>query len=245
MRGIMNDRIDRLLKLQAMDVDLGELERRLREIPEGERRAQDRLKRKEAEAAQGSEGLKRTRESSRLMELDLAIREQKAQKLKSQRLQIRDNKEYDALSREIQHELDEASRIENRVIEALEDIDRVKARREALDREILADREALDRERARLAAELVDVEREAANARKDREEIASTIDEEDLKQYSRLAKRYRGEAVASVMDQACTGCRLRLSAQVVSNLLMRREMVFCPGCARILYLGDAITAEEV
>jgi len=241
----MNDRMEWLLRLQAMDVDLAELERRKHQIPEVERRARDRLRAKQERLARDRDGLTRARESSRLMELELAMREEKARKLKSQRLQIKDNREYEVLSRAIQRELDEASRIENQVIETLENIDEEKVRCEDVERELEAEREALEREKAKLAAELAETEREEAHLQKDREQVASAVDGEDLKQYSRLIKRYGGESVIGVQNQTCTGCRLRLPAQVLSNLLMEREMIFCPGCARILYLGDAITAEEV
>ncbi|MFH0965211.1 MAG: C4-type zinc ribbon domain-containing protein [Planctomycetota bacterium] len=241
----MDERLERLLALQSADVELQELRGRLGEIPRSIRRVEERLRALERKFTTSRERLKKRKEEGRLKELELASSEDKAHRLKLQLLQVRENREYQTLQREIEHELAEASQYESEAIAVLEEVDGLSAECKELAAEIESKRKELDGEKLRLAGELAALEGQLERQSKVRAELAAAVDSEFLSAYSRLVKRYAGQSVVPVMGQTCTGCRLRLTAQVMSVLLVGRELVFCPDCARILYIGDAITAEEV
>ena len=48
-----------------------------------------------------------------------------------------------------------------------------------------------------------------------------------------------------MIGQSCGGCRIALPPQVLAELLDDRKLILCPGCGRIIYLGEALAASDV
>ena len=242
----MNELMERLLGLQALDVEISALAARERDLPAQARAAETRLAAKETALQNTRESLKKAKEGSRLKELDLASLEEKLSKLKVQLLGARDNKEYDAFRREIQ-ELEAAiSAVEDEILAGLDRVDALKQRCREIEADIETSRAAIESGRDALRKELKQVQADLAHKRRDREGFQTQIDAVHLSQYDRLLRRYKGETVVPVRgDQSCSGCRLSLPKQVLVELLGAQQLVTCPGCGRILYLGEGVAAADV
>jgi len=70
-----------------------------------------------------------------------------------------------------------------------------------------------------------------------REQALVGVPEDLLFRYHRLARRYHGFAVARMVGEACTGCRVHLRPHMVQRVrqLDSEEIVECESCTRILY----------
>ena len=51
-------------------------------------------------------------------------------------------------------------------------------------------------------------------------------------------KGKEGLAMVPVRQNACGGCHLNLPPQVINEIQMKTELVFCESCARILYIEE-------
>ncbi len=71
----------------------------------------------------------------------------------------------------------------------------------------------------------------------ERQATASTIEPEDLAEYTRLRAKRRGIAVAKVVDRACSACGSTLNAALLSASHSPNALNFCDMCGRILYVG--------
>jgi predicted nucleic acid-binding Zn-ribbon protein len=60
---------------------------------------------------------------------------------------------------------------------------------------------------------------------------------ENLEMYLKLRKTKRGVAVASVSDEACTGCGSNLTPAEWQAARSPRQVAYCSSCGRILYAG--------
>jgi len=241
----MTESISRLLDLQKLDVELSALRERERQIPAASRAAEKSVLDKEAALAQTREDLKKSKETNRLKELDLASLEEKVARLKVQLLGIRDNKEYSAFHREIAAEETKISAVEDEILAELDRGDALKERCRRIEREIDQERQTLGTRRAQFDEELAQVVKEIREETARREELAGAISNEYLSWYSRLVRGFRGLTVVSVIGQSCGGCRIALPPQVLAELLDDRKLILCPGCGRIIYLGEALAASDV
>lgn len=71
----------------------------------------------------------------------------------------------------------------------------------------------------------------------ERQATASTIEPDDLAEYTRLRAKRRGIAVAKVVDRACSACGSTLNAALLSASHSPNALNFCDMCGRILYVG--------
>ena len=59
-----------------------------------------------------------------------------------------------------------------------------------------------------------------------------------VKKYERIIKSKDGLAVVTIANDACQGCFRVMPPQVVNEIKMNDELVFCENCARILYIEE-------
>ncbi len=59
-----------------------------------------------------------------------------------------------------------------------------------------------------------------------------------LARYEQIKSRYAANAVVEVEDDICTGCRISLPKSQADRL--KRGLVFCDHCGRILYHPDLV-----
>jgi predicted nucleic acid-binding Zn-ribbon protein len=85
-----------------------------------------------------------------------------------------------------------------------------------------------EREKLRREVERLEGEREAA--------LAGTPGN-DLALYDDLRSRYGGRAVALISDNGCSACGMELARSVPQAASNGSELVRCPQCSRILYVG--------
>lgn len=71
----------------------------------------------------------------------------------------------------------------------------------------------------------------------ERQATASTIEPDDLAEYTRLRAKRRGIAVAKVVDRACSACGSTLNAALLSASHSPNALNFCDACGRIMYVG--------
>ena len=138
---------------------------------------------------------------------------------------MRSNEAYKALQHAIQMAEAEIAKAEDRLLDRMiagEDFERqVKAAEKDL-KEVEA---AAQEDREKLNAEKKTVETEAAALTAEREKAVAALPEDILDHYDRIAKRHAGIAVAAVLDETCTMCRVRVRPHVFQALRRDRKSV--------------------
>lgn len=156
-------------------------------------------------------------------------------KYTEQQNNVRNNREFDAIGKEIEYQELQNQLCEKHIREytaalkvkkqALEDAEAVKAERSV---DLAAKREELDSIDAETAK---DVEALRAEEEKARE----VIDERLLTAYNRIRSNVRnGLAVVSVKRDACGGCYNRIPPQRQSEIRQGKKIIICEYCGRIL-----------
>ncbi len=148
---------------------------------------------------------------------------------------VRNNREYDSLSKELEYQGLEIELNEKRLKEYAAGLEQKKAQAETT-RALMAERTAdLDIKRA----ELVSIDKETADEMNkltaERAEACKKIDDRLLAAYDRIRGNVRnGLAVVTVRRDACGGCYNRIPPQRQFEIRQNRKAIVCEYCGRIL-----------
>ena len=154
---------------------------------------------------------------------------------KEQQNNVRNNREYDAITKEIEYQELEIELAEKRLKEYAAGIKNKKAQLESAEA-VVADR---DIDLSAKKAELESIEAETADqvaALQAKAEKAKTkIDERLFVAYNRIRRSVRnGLAVVSVKRDACGGCFNRIPPQRQADVRQGKKLIVCEYCGRIL-----------
>lgn len=164
--------------------------------------------------------------------------EENLTKFKSQLYQVRNNKEYDALTKEIDNSEDRIAKIkdENKALE--ERIEQIKVEVAEIEPEV----EKLNEEKAVKEEELGKII--AANETEEgkyvdfRNKAAEKVRKSDYNTYMRIRKALNGKAVVSINRGACTGCHNVVPPQRQLEIRQNKRIYTCESCGRMLVSSD-------
>jgi uncharacterized protein len=236
----MNPDLDRLIRLQHLETGADEARRKIADYPERTQALDARLQSSRERLSSVKARLTAAQEKRRADEKEVATVQIRLAKYKDQLLEVKTNREYQAMLHEIEAAQNDVRTREDRILEIMMEADELaaavkksEAELKTAEKEIAAERQALDREIAELRAEL---EETAAARRK----LASEIDRGVLAVFEQVAKGRKGVAVAEARNGLCTICHVRLRPQVFNEIRRNASIIQCDSCRRILYfLGES------
>jgi predicted nucleic acid-binding Zn-ribbon protein len=231
----LREEINRLMELQTIDRQLKELEQSLssiagrvvllREQNETNQQEFDRLSQQDAE-------ISATRKKA---ERELAEGEVRIRNKRMRLTLIRNEKELQALSHEIETLKDTNQRIESELMATLEGGDERTAKIKELTQAIAKGRTELADAEKEIAAEVEQLKASIDKHNRSREQVAAAVEPNLLSRYKMIFSRRAGVAVALAKGGTCQGCRMRLPPQLYNEIQKHLQIHFCPNCQRVLY----------
>ncbi|MBI5464896.1 MAG: hypothetical protein HY966_08100 [Ignavibacteriales bacterium] len=171
---------------------------------------------------------------------EIVALKEKIEKYKTQQFQVKTNKQYDMLTREIDMTQGRVAKL-TKELEILEGTAiTAKTDAEALAPEIeLAETELSERQ-TELDTVNKEHEEEELRLRHEREKVAVRIVKSDLAAYEKIRRAKDGKAVVPVKRNACGGCFNRVPPQKVLELRKLNAMLTCERCGRILVPDEIV-----
>jgi predicted nucleic acid-binding Zn-ribbon protein len=169
---------------------------------------------------------------------------QKVEKLKARTSEIKTNKEYQALLKEIEAAEQENKAIEDEILVLMEQIDVAAASITAAEKKARDDEETIVAEQKEHEAAFVKLEEELKESERQRQETAARIDPMVLAQYQKLLASKAGIAIAEARGESCSGCYMSIPPQVFVNVKKNSSIITCPHCGRILYYKESIVQKS-
>lgn len=230
----MVEKLKTLYKLQLIDDQLDVLEELRGDLPNTVKELENKItelkndiQNKEKQQRESTE----KRESNE-KEIERLLENQK--KFKAQLYQVRNNKEYDALTKEIDHTEEQINKMEAEN-DAL--VDLIKSLSQQIE-EILPALDELQKELKEKEADLKEIikanEREEQKLQTERKKIEEQIKKADLSVYMRIRKAKKGKAVVTIKRSACSGCHNVVPSQRQLEIRRNNKLFFCEYCGRIL-----------
>ena len=239
----MIDRLSTLYELQLLDDQLDELEELRGDLPAAvnELKSQmesikEQIDNKEIEK---KESLKKRKSNDAEVErLNVNLK-----KFKAQLYQVRNNKEYDALTKEIDHSEEQVEKLESESL-ALEDlVEKLKLEIEEITPQLDTLKSDLKEKEAELKKIIKANEREEIKLKDKRDNVAAKVRKPDYNTYMRIRKALSGKAIATIVRSACTGCHNVVPPQRQLEIKQSKRLFSCESCGRILVSQDI--AEEI
>lgn len=231
----MRQQIQLLEKLQEIDIEVERWENDLVRLPGEVQELARTLVAYRRELAEKRERLAQIEKSVKQKEQDLAKEQEKIKRSERRLLGIKNQKEYNALSREIKLGKKVAGELEEEILslmgeaEGLRDsLEKKEKEYQELEQTHLAKKQEADASADTARGALVSLTSQ-------KEKIREAIDQDFLKRYETV-RRVRGNALAEMLHGSCTGCHMAIPAQLTIRVLKQEEMIVCPNCHRILYV---------
>ena len=238
------EKIIALYELQKIESQIDEINRLKGELPFEVQDLEDdvagldtRLKNLAAEIEELNRSTKQKKE-----EIELA--KTKITKYEEQQNNVRNNREYESLSKEIEYQKLEIELCEKRIKEFTAEI---KNKKKAIEesKTTLAERK-IDLAAKKEELESIDAEtaKEVETLNKKAETVSAKIDDRLLSAFKKIrAGMHNGLAVVKVKRDACGGCFNRIPPQRQLDIRMSKKIIVCEYCGRIL-VSDLIDEEE-
>ncbi len=168
----------------------------------------------------------------------------KMEKYKSQQFAVRTNREYDALTREMDSTEEAIARLEKEMIqlEARATVARTEMEETKGTIEIVAVQ--LAAKQAALAEVSKLTEDEELQYQHQRQKTVARIAKSDLAAYERIRKAKKGKAVVPVRKGSCGGCFNRFPPQKLLELRQNEHMYTCERCGRIIVSDEIVEIVE-
>lgn len=231
----MNSDLDHLIRLQHLETVIDTARRRVAEIPLVQQALDARLSEQTAVVDGVKQRIAASQTARRDVEREVATLQSRLSKYKDQLMEVKTNKEYQAMQHEIATASEAVRSQEDRVLEFMEEgetlareLKEAEAALKTAQAEVTSERKTLDGEAATLQQRVLEMSA-------DRTEIAKQLSPAALGLFEHVARQRKGLAIAEARDGHCTVCHVRLRPQVYNDVRRNESLIQCESCLRILY----------
>ena len=231
----VEEKLQNLYELQRIDNEIDKIKTLRGELPLEVQDLEDEIAGLETRIENLKIELGELDKTSSTRKMDIKKAEEAIKKYSEQLDNVRNNREYDALSKEIEFQKLEIELQEKRIREA----QKAKAEKEALMEESKKRYEDkvsdLEAKKGELNDIINETHKDEESLQTKSEELAATIDERLLTAYRRIRSNARnGLAVVTVDRDACGGCFNKIPPQRQLDIRSRKKIIVCEYCGRIL-----------
>lgn len=246
MENIIAKKLESLEKLQKVDSKIDDIKKIRGVLPEEVRDLEDEIAGLETRISKFHKDLEDLEGSIEDKKQGIKNSELLIKKYEEQQMNVRNNREYDAITKEMELQALEIQVSEKRIKESYTKI-------EAKNEEIEAAKELLEEKKVDLKAKqeeldtlIAESEADEIKLEKERKKAAKAIDERILNAYDRLRGNAKnGLAVVAVQRHACGGCFNIVPPQRQADIKERKKIIVCEHCGRILSrVEDVIEPEK-
>jgi len=227
--------VTQLVELQAVDTQLQDLNELLGDLP----KKVDNLRQEEESLInavdKGNNRLKEIELSLNKAEHHMAEIKQKIDKLKDQLSLVTSNKQYDALTQEIEYLKQAMNEAELEDLELEEEKETLQKDLQEKEENLESLSEDLRTRRGRLENLMAESADKKSELEKELEEKSIHIDSSVLGRYVRIRDARDGLAVVTIDGNSCSGCGFVVPPQTVSVIRKKTLLYNCDVCSRFLY----------
>ncbi len=243
MDGVDAD-FEKLIQLQELDNALRQITAELADIPHLIEQIEKKIKADSDLVLRAKERLAQNQKKRR--DLEAEVKDLKAQmaKYKRQLNEVKSNKEYTSLLKEIQETQEKIDRLEEEIIRELLVADEIEEEIRSAGLKQKNEEEHLKLEIAALTQRRKALEAEKGQLSRKREELIPGIARAQLQLYLSISRKRGGIALSRVIDEFCSMCQLRIRPQMLNEIRDRSKIHLCESCGRILYFDSSEESRE-
>jgi predicted nucleic acid-binding Zn-ribbon protein len=239
-------KLDLLLELQAIDKQIDEIIQRRGDLPKEVTDLEDELVSLQERSQKDQEELVRLAEIIQELRTRIKESEKLVKRYEEQQMNVRNNREYDAITKEVELQKLDIQLSEKKIKDYYERIEKNKLELGILTDSINEKESYLKGKQEELKTVVADSQEHEQSLQKKRGKLEKAIDKPLLQTYERIRKHMRNNlAVVLVKEGACTGCFTMVYPQMQVEIREKNQLVSCEHCGRIIAaVADPVIIEE-
>ncbi|WP_026464176.1 zinc ribbon domain-containing protein [Adhaeribacter aquaticus] len=234
MESTVASKLEALMRLQQIDSQLDEIRRVRGDLPEEVRDLEDEIAGYEVRVNKFDEEIQGLNDTIAARKQAIKDSENLIRKYEDQQSNVRNNREYDAITKEIELQRLEIQISEKKIKEAYYQIEQKNNDIAGTKQKLEERRKDLDSKNGELQVIVSESEEEERQLLAEREAASKAIEDRLLSAYSRIRQNVRnGLAVVAVKRDACGGCFNTVPPQRQSDIASHKKIIVCEHCGRI------------
>lgn len=240
-------RLVALYTLQSVDSEIDKIQQIRGELPQAVQDLEDEIAGLETRIENLKNEKAETTQAIAKQDTEMAEHNEAIKKYEKQQDNVRNNREYEAINKEIEFKQLEIQLCERRKRDAKERIKDIERHTETAQQLIERRKEELEMKKAELNDIITETEKDEVRLNEKSKEQEQYIEERYLNAYKRIRNNMRnGLAVVTVDRDACGGCFSKIPFQRQMEIRMHKKVIVCEHCGRILVDDDiAAKAQEL
>jgi len=228
-------KLEALLTLQSLDSQLDEIRRVRGDLPEEVRDLEDEIAGYEVRVKKFDEEIQGLNDFIKSRKQASKDAENLIKKYDEQQQNVRNNREYEAIAKEIELQRLEIQIADKKIKEAQYQIDVKNVEISGTKQKLDERRKDLDNKKGELETIVAENEEEERTILAKREEATKPVEDRLLTAYTRIRGNVRnGLAVVLVRRDACGGCFNTVPPQRQADIISHKKIIVCEHCGRIL-----------
>lgn len=240
----MKDQIKGLVKLQAIETRMNDIQQRLDEVGHKIQELDKQVEFHEKGIEEDAIALEIKKKEYREYDTEIQINQSMINKSREKMKVVKTNREYRSMLKEIDELKLKISRTEEQMLRNLEEIDLLEKGIEDRKKEYLLVGEEITAEKAAVQSASAMETEKLVTLRQEWENSCKKIEPGILLKFSKVNQKVFGAAVVPVQDAVCQGCHMNIPPQTYNEIQRCDSLRFCPHCERIIYWQGNLESES-
>jgi predicted nucleic acid-binding Zn-ribbon protein len=242
----VEEKLTSLVRLQKIDSKQDEIQILKGELPMEVKDLEDEIEGLHARQTRVEEEINGITEFIEQKKTAIKEAQELIKKYEKQSENVKNNREFEAINKEIEMQQLEEKLCEKHIKDATEEVAEKAKQLEFAKKAVTTKEGNLNGKKAELEKIINETEKEEKHYDKEAAAARSHVDERLLLSYDRIRKNYRnGLAVVPVERDSCGGCFHAIPPQKQSEIKLRKKLMVCENCGRILVDSELNDAVEV
>jgi len=246
---VVNEDLRSLVRLQDLMQAAEAIDEKVAAVPAEVARLEKNLLAVQQDLESTRARLSDLQKERRRLESELMGVEARIAKYQGQLLDVKTNKEYQAMLHEIEACRAERSALDERILIEMDEAEKRNAAIRAFEERLKEKRRATDEGKKRLEETRLALEREKERVQGEQRQLTAVIPASLLDPFLKVARQRKGLALVAVREELCGGCHVRVMPKLIQQVRRATGLIACDSCKRFLYVpedpaGGSVAAAE-
>ncbi len=232
---LLNKYLTLLISLQSLDAEAAKYKSQKKELPLSMSLLDEEFKKNNETFAQNKKIFEEVTTQHKELEAKLKKGLESLRKAKERLSDVKTNKEYQAILKEIENVELRNSEIETEIICLLDEIDKRKKNMKEEEQEKAKYDAQYESKKQKVKKEIDSLDEKIQTCSQQYQQLIENIPKELLKRYEMIKSLNNGTAVVSVWKGVCGGCHMNIPPQLYNELQKSDDLLSCPNCSRIMF----------
>lgn len=234
----LKNTLKRLIDLQRIDSELSEINNLRGDLPIQVGRLNDEVEETENNIKEIEDKVRAYKKEHGILEMEIKALEGKQKKYQMQLFEVKTNREYDAVTHEIETVKANIGKKETRLIELMDLEEEIQKTIQETKEELKSLQDKLKGRRTELKKRMEETEKDELSLKDKRQKVLKDLTPRIIGTYERIRNAKNGLAVVPVARNACGGCYKTLPPQRILEIRDMDRLHICEVCGRILVWNE-------